>query len=34
VDFLDTIAAQLDLSLDEDWQGELSRRVSINPIQG
>jgi formate dehydrogenase major subunit len=34
VDILDAIASQLDLSLDKDWQGDLSRRVSINPIQG
>ncbi|MEW5957613.1 MAG: molybdopterin-dependent oxidoreductase [Chloroflexota bacterium] len=32
VDILEAIAAQLDFSLDEDWQGKLSQRVSTNPI--
>ncbi len=32
VDILEAVAAQLDFSLDEDWQGELSQRVSINPV--
>ncbi len=32
VDILESVAAQLDISLDEDWQGKLSQRVSMNPI--
>lgn len=32
VDILEAIAAQLDVSLDEDWQGTLSQRVSMNSI--
>jgi predicted molibdopterin-dependent oxidoreductase YjgC len=32
VDILEAIAAQLDISLSEDWQNELSQRVSPNPV--
>jgi predicted molibdopterin-dependent oxidoreductase YjgC len=32
VDILEAIAAQLDFSLDENWQGELNQRISTNPV--
>jgi formate dehydrogenase major subunit len=32
VDILDAIAVQLDVSLDNNWQGELTKRIPANPI--
>lgn len=32
VDIIESIAAQLNFSLGEDWKSEMGRRVSINPV--